>query len=360
MPSTWALSQLQISYVSGFVKRGLTGQLLYVAHLRSAHAVVVFCLLELSLLIALVAWFTWRSGLLSKRGCPPLVAAFAGSYTVTFVAHLIGYQDVTLYTLTIATVLVRDHRWRFVIALPVCILAPLIHEHFFLSAMPILLFSFFAEDASNVRQATQKYAALLFLLTTIMTIAVTNYGTLSTASFMNFQRQTLSRAQYRVDPHVLAVVEVSTVENLSMHQKVIRLNWWWWAELLVGLLVIGPLLVFLIYSASVRTRRSASIVFAAFSLMPLLLNVVAWDNVRWLCLCALTTYCNFGLLVRSTPAGRSATNAWEQQAAILVMGLGLASGHGLMDGQKINPYPFFPPALRPTVIRHDGVLGKVL
>ena len=360
-PGVWAMSQLQITYFQGFVKRGLTGQLLYLLHIRSKHAVQAFCAAELLCLAGLLAVFTWKCGLLSKDGQPILVAAFAGSYAVTFLAHLIGYQDISLYALVVAVLLIRHPRTRFLVAIPACIVALLIHENFLVTALPALLFSFVVDRESDRSEIPTIYACALLTIAILVTVSISLKSSLSPQALETFKQATVARAAYPVDASVLGVLGFSAAENLRLNSEVISQNWWWWAELGVAVLSIGPLLALMMHRASKTTHGLLKAAFFAASLAPLLLNIIGWDNVRWVSLCALTTYINLGLLNRScVTEGRASVSLREQQAAILVLGLGLASGYGLMDGKKVNPYPFFPPTIRPAALRHDGVGAQIL
>lgn len=361
VPGQWALSQLQISYRHGFVKRGLLGQLLYMAHIRSLRSVELFCFLELALLFGLLVLFTWQSGLLSEQRNPLLVAAFAGSYATTFLTHLVGYQDIALYALALIVILVRNVRHRFLLAIPCCIVGLLIHENFLLSAMPTILFSFFAESKQVVSGKASAYPGVLIVVGVFITVGVSLEASLSRHALEQFKHDTLAAAPYSVDPQILNVLGMSAVDNLKLNLQVISQGWWWWAEFGVAVMVLGPLTLLLFYSAGGLAQGKTRWAYLCASLSPLLLNVMGWDNVRWASLCSLSAYVNLGLLSRSAVVNtRQPAAMRERQGAILVLGLGLASGHGLMDSKKINPYPFFPPAIRPIVLRHDGSAGEIL
>lgn len=350
-PAPWAVSQLRITYLHGFLKRGLLGQLLYTAHLRSLLAVNVFCALELATLLVLLAGFTWQSGLLHRRHNPALVAAFAGSYAVTFLAHLAGYHDIALYALTIAALLVRNPRRRFLLALPLCLVAPLVHELFLLTALPVLLFSFF----TGCDRTSRRYAAVLVALAALSTLGLATRPALSPAAVASLTADTVARTPFPFDTRSFGVLGLSLRQNLQLNAHVIRHRWGWWSDSAVAAVVLGPL-AFLLLFRSWRLAPGGQLRAALLcaSLAPLLLNLISWDSVRWATLCALSSFLNLALLQRAAPPSRRATGTIaERHAAILVMGLGLASGHGLMDSARINPYPFFPPALRPTILRHD-------
>ena len=361
VPGGWALAQLQITYIHGFVKRGLLGEALYLAHVRAKHMLEALCLLELAVLAGLLVVFTFKSGLLQQRGSPAIVAAFAGSYATTFLAHMVGYQDTVLYALSLCVVLVRDLNRRFYLAVPVCLASLLTHENFLCTAMPVILFSFLLDCPRDGTHRGAKMAAVLLGFGLVVLFGIALSPSFSPQELQSFTRDTLARAAYPVDARVLGVVGLSFTDNLKLNLHVISHNWWWWAEGCVALLTLGPLCALMIYRASASVQGWRAATFLLASLSPLLLNFIGWDNVRWSTLCALSTYLNLGLLHRSIPEEmRKTASLREQQAAILVLGLGLASGHGLMDGEKGNPYPFFTPAIRPAVIRHDGALGQVL
>lgn len=351
-PGAWAISQLEITYIHGFLKRGLLGELLYIAHLRSRRALIAFCLAEVAALVVLLALLTWQSGLLHRRGSPVLVAAFAGSYAMTFLAHLAGYHDLALYALVVAVVLVRNLRLRFLLAFPLCLFAPLIHENFLLTALPVLLFSFLAEGNEH----SYRYVVALLTLSGLLTLGLATHAPLSPSALDSFVRETVARTPFAFDPHSLGILGLSLRQNVELNADVIRHQWGWWADSAVAVLVLGPLVVLLLHRAwRIAPSRALRAALLCASIAPLLLNSIGWDNVRWATLCALSSFGNLALLSRAAgPRPRMAATSAERHAAILVMGLGLASGHGLMDSARINPYPFFPSFLRSAIARHDN------
>jgi hypothetical protein len=358
VPNAWALSQLQITYATGLVKRGLLGQLLYSAHVRSLHAVMACCWLEELLLAVLLSIFTWRSGLLSEQRNPAVVAAFAAGYAVTFLAHLVGYHDIILLALGVSVILIRDTRLRLVVAVPACICALLIHENFLLAVFPAILFSFVV-DGEQERNQGERYALLLAAISLLVTLGLAFGASLTPQALARFERGTVARSAYPVDASVFSLLGMSTLDNLKLNLHVIRTYWWWWGELAVILMVMGPLLALLVYSGMQQSSGRRRMLFLCASFAPLLLNLLGWDNVRWACLCTVTTYLNLGVLTRSTPISQRTHSLFQERFAILLIGLGMASGFGLMDGAKVRPYPFFPRALRPAIVRHDGALGEI-
>jgi hypothetical protein len=362
LPNTWALTQLQISYASAFVKRGFLGEILRLLNVRSVRGVQAFCMLELAILLGLLAILTQRSKLLSAEKNSFLVCAFAGSYVVTFLGHLDGYHDIALYALAIAVVIIPKPRVRLAIAGPLCVVALLIHENFLLTALPTILLSFEVDRRSGrTAQMSWFRPAFLVILSLIVACGLSIQPSLSVEQLGRFKESVAAHSEYPVAPGVFDVLGMSTLSNMSLNLHVIAHNYWWWVESLVAFAVLGPIL-WLLLRASLEGihERMYRVSILVAGLAPLALNVIAWDNVRWVALSGLSSYINLCVLSRREPTVAASHAPGESYAAILVLGLGLASGHGLMDRQSINPYPFFPKLIRSAVVSHDGVAGEVL
>src|ERR1700761_25880 len=143
LPNSWSFTQAQLDYRYGFIKRAFFGEV-FTKHLALnvyGHF-VVFSLLALLVTFALLIGFIWKSGAMERLASGALVVVFLSSFTVTYLASLVGYLAIVELALTMALLLIRQPYLRFFAALPVCVICTLIHEEFLVLFLPVLLFSF--------------------------------------------------------------------------------------------------------------------------------------------------------------------------------------------------------------------------
>ncbi len=367
-PGLWALTHAELDYSFGFVKRGLLGAIYHSIHLWHWRQLAVFFAIETAALLFLITVMTLRSGLLSQRGGWFIAAVFASSYCVTFLVHLIGYTDIPLAALTVALLLIRDSRLRFLSALPVIPVAILIHENFLLLFMPVVAFSFFldgAAESTEVRRKAWTRGLILGALAVVMAVVTSLKPSLNLDQVRLMQAGMTSRVDFPLRSDVFDVLTFSLRHNLSLMWRMYAHSYWWWAEQLFSLCVFGPVL-FLLIRRCFRTLDSAdrpatfiraAVLIATFA--PLGMHLLGWDQVRWNTLCVLDGYlCLLLINMRFKLANPGVSNA-EKNFAILVIALNLASGYGLTDFITIKSYPFFPPVIKGIVARHDGIVAPL-
>jgi hypothetical protein len=367
-PGLWALTHAELDYSFGFVKRGLLGAFYHDIHLWRWRQLAAIFVIETAVLLFLIAVMTLRSGLLGQRGGWYIASAFASSYCVTFLVHLIGYTDIPLAALTVGLLLIRDSRLRFLSALPVIPVAVLIHENFLLLFMPVIVFSFFLDGAAESKEVRRKAWArglILCALAVVIAIVTALKPSLSPDQVRLMQTRMSSKVDFPLRSDVFDVLTFSLRHNSSLMWHMYTHSYWWWAEQFLSLCVFGPVL-FLLIRRCFRTLESvdrsvsfirAAVLIATFA--PLAMHLLGWDQVRWNTFCVLDGYlCLLLINIRFRLANLAVDNA-ERNLVILVIALNLTSGYGLTDFIAIKSYPFFPPVIKGIVARHDGIVAPL-
>jgi hypothetical protein len=367
-PGLWALTHAELDYSFGFVKRGLLGTFYHEIHLWHWHPLWAMFVTETAVLLFLITLMTLRSGLLSQRGGWYIAAAFASSYCVTFLVHLIGYTDIPLAALTVGLLLIRDSRLRFLSGLPIIPVAILIHENYLLLFIPVILFSFFldgVEESKEVRRKAWTRGLVLCALAVVMALVTSLKPSLSLDQVRLMQTRMSSKVDFPLRSDVFDVLTFSLRHNLSLMWHMYAHSYWWWAEQFLSLCVFGPVL-FLLIRRCFRTLESvdrsvsyirAAVLIATFA--PLAMHLLGWDQVRWNTICVLDGYLSLLLINMRFRAARIAVDNAERNFVILVIALNLTSGYGLTDFIAIKSYPFFPPAIKGIVARHDGIVAPL-
>jgi hypothetical protein len=370
LPNPWAYTQAQLNYSAGFMRRGLFGSLF--GHALALHRYVNFAVLSTALLLLLygVLVLLARESRLAVRTPPgELLAVYASSYSVTYLAHLNGYLDIPLALLCIGPLFVRQTSWRLLAAIVATIGGLLIHEQFFFAFVPLLAVSVAFGAATAQTAAHRRGAWAGAILLAILGVSFTWYlGRHASITAAQTQQLAESAARTADRPLLSGVFEVlprTPRENLEMMESVWRRPTFIPAQI-ESLLIFGPTAALLSWATLLVLRRwrpngyhwlYAGTLVAM--LAPLSLHLVGWDKNRWnqlLCLNALLM-----LLFVSRMFGGEAVRLplWMRRACLVVMLLNMATGGGLMDNLHIRPFPFLrsPDATTTTISAVPGGEG---
>jgi len=350
-PNAWSYTQAQLDYSVGFMRRGLFGTVLghWLGLNQYAHFAVVSTVLLLLLFCALA--LLARSSKLAERTPPgELLAVYASSYSVSYLASLNGYLDIPLALLCIGPLFVRRTGWRLAAAAVATVVGILIHEQFFFAFLPVLVASVAFGAATGKTASERKLAwtgaVLLAVLGVGMTWTMGRHGAISEAQTAQLAQTIARTADRPLNAEVLKVLPRTSRENQEIMKSVWSRPTFIPAQI-ESLLMFLPTAGVLSWAALLLLRRwmpgkhrwlYAGVVLA--TLAPLLLNMVGWDKNRWnelLCLNAFLL-----LLVVSRQMGGEAVRlpVRLRRACILVMFLNMATGGGLMDNLHIRPFPF--------------------
>jgi len=367
-PSTWAATQSMVNYSHGLVKRGLFGATLgNWFHLEHYTRFSVSAYLVIFIFMALLCLFTVRSRVFSKVGDGEVVAVFFASFTVTFIAHLVGYLDISLGLITVGLLLIKDVRLRLLVAFPLCLAGLLLHESFFLIFFPVVLFSFVV-DAMVLKDASKRtwiwalsVLLLLFSVAVTMRLAMARPMTPETAAVL--QQEITRRADFTVRHDFFVVVQRSAADNIRMTIDVARKKRSFVAFSLLKFCLFLPTIL-LIYSCisriirqieDRRARRWLSIAAFFAAISPLFLQILGWDTARWDAMTGLETFLVLLVLCSTLPVTAIALPRGFRNAAVLAIALSMITGEGLMDKEEINTLPFSRP-MRELMksIKHNG------
>jgi hypothetical protein len=346
LPGRWATTNLVLDYHFGFTKRGAFGELLewlktppYPYSFLAAVAYGIF-LVSLGLLIYLFCKgreHTGRSTL--------LFAGFFTSVGFVFLVHEVGYLDHIGLLIAVICLLSGAGSAGICMRLALCAFGILVHEAFMLMFLPVIL-----ADTWLVTRSSGPRASMLRVLTVAIPCVLLG------AHMGHYRSQTppstqvayyngkLSDSQVRED--AIEPMRLSLRDNLQLmayyfHEaKYLR-------TFVATVLVVAPLTAFYLWivnsiliDAGVRILGRLS--FVAASLAPLALNIVAWDEVRFITLVQVTSFLMVLSVTRRmgwrTIAGPGYRELGVLAAAVIALSLG--SEVTLFDGYVMQKFPF--------------------
>ncbi len=353
MPGRWAATQALVDYDQGFVKRGLFGQTAgHWLHLERYGRFSLFSYAVLLVFVALLVTLTVRSGALERLGTGEPVLLFAASFATTWVAHLVGYMDVLLGTMTVALLLVRQPFARLLAAVPVTVLALLMHEMFLLAFLPVVLLSL-AVDAVATGEAQRRRLVMgcagLSVLALGMTCGLAFARPLSAGQVAAMETELAARANFPLRTDVFDVMMRGFFDNVAKIAHTVRTDPGWDITLLLCAVVFAPTLYLLVRGVRWASRavadesplgRRLPVLAVAAALSPLGMYAVAWDSGRWDALVCLDAFLVLLVLARALPGPMPRFSGRFRNATVLAVGLSIAAGEGLMDYRTVNTYPF--------------------
>ena len=352
-PGFWPLTQAEIDYSHGFIKRGLQGEFLSLLHIHHFHALSAFFFVQLAILLLVLANFTRLARVPERFGSLAPVAVFATSYALTYLTHVVGYTDIPLAALTVVLLCLRNPQRRFWASLLLVPLALLVHESFLLMFLPVLLFSFVL-DATLAEGATRKHilvlAGVLAVLALAITLAFSVRGNLSPEEVDRFQEEIETRVDFDLRDDFFNVL--SRPLSGSVREAIDGFHYadWFVPDLVSLANLLPPVLLLSLFMrrllrATVQDNRARKILWAAAvvaAIAPLSMYLLGVDGGRWNTTAALAIYLEFLLLCRALPERALPLSSAQRNAVILVLALNMASGMGLFDEETIHPYPFVP------------------
>ena len=350
-PNLWAATQAMVNYDHGFTKRGLFGATLGSwLHLERYTRFSVVSLALLLVLLGMLAWMTLRSRAFERLGAGEPVAIFFASYAVTYLAHVVGYLDIPLAILTVGLLLVRRTTLRLAAAVPVCVVALLVHEMFLLVFLPVVLFSLWADGLQAEEEPRRRIWAMaggLALLACGVTLCLALKGPLSAAQSAAMRDDIAGRVDFPVRDDFFPVLERSTMDNLRMTVGALRTPFFR-ERFVVSALTFAPTILMLL-AATIWTiqrmepRRFRGLTMAAAvaaALSPLCMTLFGYDFGRWDELVCLAAYL---VLLCVARLGALEFGTAYRVAAVAAIALSLASGEWsakdiLMDGVRANSW----------------------
>lgn len=355
LPNRWSATQAQVDYSFGIVRRGLFGQVVTGPFgLQHYPRFVVASALILLVFVSLLVLYTIRSGIEQHFGNYQVSALFFSSYGFTYVANMIGYFDLILGSLAIFVLLIRNPRGRFLAALPISVIALLIHELFFFIFLPTLILSFLLQygrertgsTAPFRRRSAITMAALLALVGVVTTACIFLRPSLTEEQVSKMRLRVASRVDFDIKTEFFDVMTRSATDNAAVMRLWYKQRYWWLANT-ISLVDFAPtlLLLMLITGKVIRSTPAlpgwAAWLATATALSPLAMHLLGFDAARWNAWVVVMAYLIL-LMVCSYSSDLSIrlTRPWRN-AIILAIILNIASGNLLLDRRPDNTYPFF-------------------
>jgi hypothetical protein len=350
-PNLWSYTQAQFDYSTGFMRRGLFGFVLArpLGLGRYEHFAVVSTGLLLVLFAAL-ALLARRAKLAERTPPGELLAVYASSYSVTYLAHLNGYLDIPLALLCVAPLFVRSTAWRLVAAMVCATLGILIHEQFLFCFLPVLAVSVLFGAAVDGQRSQQRLAwfggVALLAMGLVLTWFLGWRGSISEEQAARLSQSIVQRTDRPLVADVVQVLPRTPKENLAIMKSVWKRRTFLPAQV-ESLLLFGPTAAVLSWATFVLLRRWRPrqyrwlyAVVLLGTLAPLSLHLVGWDKNRWNELLSLNAF--LLLLVTAMLMGKEPVRlpAGLRRACLAVMLLNMASGGGMLDRRQIRPFPF--------------------
>ena len=351
LPNSWSYTQAQLDYSEGFIRRGFFGATL--GHLLQlnlyGHFAAVSTLLLL-LLMAALAWLALSSRLAERTPPGELLAVYASSYSVSYLAHVNGYFDIVLALLCVGPLFIRHTGWRLAAAACATVVGILIHEQFFFAFLPVLIVSvlFGAATATSSAERLRGWAgaALLLFLGVGMILYFARHSAISTAQNDQLKHSIEGKADGTLNPEVFKGETLTPQENFGIMKLVWKRRTYVPAQV-ESLLMFAPTAAVLSWATFFLLRRwmpgkyrRIYVAILIATLAPLRLNLLGWDLCRWYELLSLNAFLMLLLVSRLMGGEPVHLPLRLRRACLLVMMLNMATGGGMMDQRHIRPFPF--------------------
>jgi hypothetical protein len=352
LPSRWAATQAQIDYSQGFVKRGLFGTVVTdPLHLWIYNRFAVVSYVLLAVLAVLLVLLVVKTGMAKRLGGAEVLAVFFGGYGVSTLANTVGYMDVPLAIVAIGILLVRNPMLRIALALPLTIVALLIHEMFLFVFLPVLILSFFlqgmGEETLNGKRRVMAAGLILGAIAFLTCVKLARMPSMTGTQLAQMIQRIAERVDFKPRPDFYNVMVISSDENLSIMKIYFRMFDWYMKQL-ASLLIFGPTVVILLLAAKdvlkrsrLGAQRGIFAMIAVCGCSPLAMHAFGWDVGRWNGLVCLTSFLALVVTVRFTTGPPLASSRGRRRLAAMVLLCSMASG-GLLMWREDKVFPAYP------------------
>lgn len=301
MPSRWAVTHYLFNYQLGFMKRGLWGELLWLA--LGAYTSRYFALAAVGLAI-LVLWLVLFAqicrGLEDSVDRTPLLLMLLASPALAFFAHLAGYLEQIGYVLLLAMILAARRRHAgllLAVAFGAAVVLPFVHEASIFWIGGLSLLAVLASRAERLRplNVRARLAAVLAVVWIASTACVLVWGRLTPERAAALRDSRI--ASFEIRPRIDAFDALTSSLGADWSEMRAR-----WAradveiDMLLSIAVFAPAAIGLGAIAVRRARaiddsprgnRAAVALTVIAIAAPLALNIMGRDEHRWNGLAAL-------------------------------------------------------------------------
>jgi hypothetical protein len=352
LPSLWAATQSFLDYRAGIIKRGLLGQAARVLGIPIGHYdvfVAVSGILLLAFCVLLLCWI--RISGVRRLAHGIVLAVFAASFILSFLAQLIGYLEIPAAIVALAALAAGASRWPLTTVLVAGVAGILIHENYVLTFLPVTLLPAFLSGVSSrqpLRDLVPVAAVSLVLAAVVLAVAL---GAAMTAEQVATLQAAMSESvDFQPRGDFFPVLTRSMGSNvLLMLQKMTTGAWW--AAQANAFIAFMPTTAFFLWLAlrivdvchPGRERRWIKCALLLTGLCPLAMQFIGWDIYRWYALAGFNSFLVLTVVCHrylgKQPALRLDPQV-VQNVAVLLIAINLSTGTGLFDGNHVDTFPF--------------------
>jgi hypothetical protein len=353
VPNLWAATQAYLNYQNGFIKRGLFGEVVRGLGIPIAHYDVFVALSGFLFLIFLALLLRWIliSGA-QRLADGAVVALFAASYCLTFLAHMIGYLEIPSCALALSALAAAGSRFSLLAILVAGALGVLIHENYLVTFLPLTLLPPFLAAFTKPRPVRELFpvAAVAAAIGVIVLVEALR-PPMSIQQAGTLQAAMIAAVDFHPRADFFAVLTRSAGDNVVFMLAIMRKGLWW-ASQVNALIAFMPTTAFFIWLSfaiidagghNARDRRvvKAAVILAALS--PLSLQIVGMDIYRWYALAAFNSFVAMTVVWNRYGKGAEVLTDCSRSVrnlATALIAVNMATGTGLFDFYQVDTFPF--------------------
>jgi hypothetical protein len=352
LPSLWAATQAFLDYRAGIIKRGLLGQVAGALGIPIGHYdvfVAVSSILLLAFCVLLVCWI--RISGVRRLAHGSVLAVFAASFILSFLAQLIGYLEIPAAIVALAALAASASRWRLTIVLVAGVAGILIHENYLLTFLPVTLLPAFLSAVSGrqpLRELVPVLAVSLVLAAVVLAVAL---GAAMTAEQVRTLQAAMSASvDFQPRGDFFPVLTRSIGSNVLLMLDKMTTGAWWAAQANAFIAFMPTTAFFLWLALQIvdachpgRQGRWIKGALLIAGLCPLTMQFIGWDIYRWYALAGLNSFLVLTVVCFRCLGREPVLNVDPQllqNVAVLLIAINLATGTGLFDGNHVDTFPF--------------------
>lgn len=348
LPNAYAYTLSLIDYRTGFLKRGLMGQLLHSTGWTGYEAFAVVATVLLGVSMCALGLAIYHVARRNDARLWAAVLAFTTSYAVVYLAHLNGYLDHIGLTLTVATLAIRDWRRQLAVAVAAFSLGIVFHEAICIVFAPVV----FGVLLVKVRREPGSRGLPWLVGGGVLLLVVLGFvGSAHMSRDEGMLQLARLEAEAGAPIHRMGLLSVLAGDYHDMMKFTGSFwsSWRSWAHLAQSLVVVLPTLALLLWVAAgqLRTRAREGWVRALAllaPLSPLAMHIAGIDTNRWNLLAMVTMFLAVFGLSRIPGPDDPANRRWSERlvvALVLVCVFNGIAAVPLFNEATCTSFPYF-------------------